>query len=149
MCAVPSNGALHNLARRKTDRLGQETTTMKTSFLAISALALMIGTAHAESEGNGDPFPNAAPRAVVANQVLSDTGSETTPHYGRAIAVLTQGDLLPTNGSEGAVQTANSLPTGAAEGTVAYAQARSMRQWVAARQGTNSIWMAARTASYN
>ncbi len=122
---------------------------MNKTILAAALLALTIGVAHAESEGNGDPFPNAAARAIVANQVLSDTGSETTPQYGRAVTVLTQGDILPTNGSEGAVQTANSLPVGAEQGTVQYAQARSMNQWVAAHGGTNSIWAAAPVSTMN
>ena len=110
---------------------------MKTNLIAASllALAMGVGVAHAEGEGNGNPFPNTeAGHFVVANQVLSDTGSESIPHFGGRTTALTQGDLLPANGSEGAVQTANSLPVGAEEGTVAYAQAQSVQRWVLAHQ---------------
>lgn len=119
---------------------------MKTSFLAASALALMLGAAHA-GEGNGDPFPNTkAGRVVVANETLSSNGAEAYPSFGRVVTVLTQGDVLPSNGSEGMVQTANSLPAGALEGTVAYAQAQSVQRWVQAHQVAPASRVATRTA---
>ena len=102
-------------------------------IIAASVFSLMMGVAQA-GEGNGDPFPNTTTHGVVANQVLSDTGSESTPAFGPGVTVLTQGDVLPANGSEGVVQTANSLPRGFEEGTVAYAQAQSMQRWALTHQ---------------
>ena len=117
---------------------------MKFTLIAASVFALMIGAAHA-GEGNGEPFPNtAAGRSVIANQVLSDAGSESTPRFGPGVTLLTQGDLLPVNGSNGIVQTANSLPFGAAEGTVAYAQAQSMQRWAMAHQAATASRLASR-----
>ena len=106
---------------------------MNKIFIAASVFALMLGVAHA-GEGNGDPFADRTAHSVIANQVVSDTGSESTPTYGRGVTVLTQGDVLPTNGSNAIVQTANSLPSGFENGTVAYAQAQSVRRWALAHQ---------------
>lgn len=137
-----------NLARRKTDLFGQETIIMKTTFIAAALLALTMGMAHAESEGNGEPFPNVASSGnVVANQVLSDTGSEAAPRFGRGVTLLTQGDVLPTDGTESAVQTANSLPRSFEAGTVAYAQAQSVQRWAAAHQRASASRLASRGAS--
>lgn len=117
---------------------------MKTPFIAAALLALSMGTAYA-GEGNGEPFPNTASSGnVVANQVLSDTGSETAPHFGRGVSLLTQGDVLPTDGTESAVQTANSLPRGFETGTVAYAQAESVQRWVLAHQAASASRLASR-----
>lgn len=108
---------------------------MKTIFVAATLLALLGGVAQA-AEGNSEPFPNrAATGPVVANQVLRDTGSEATPSYGPGVTALTQGDVLPTNGSNSIVQTANSLPRGFEDGTVAYAQAQRVQRWMLAHQG--------------
>ncbi len=136
-----------NLARRETDLFGQETTTMKTTFIAAALLALSMGAAYA-GEGNGEPFPNTASTGnVVANQVLSDTGSETAPHFGRGVTFLTQGDVLPTDGTESVVQTANSLPRSFETGTVAYAQAQSVQRWVMAHQAATASRLASRGVS--
>lgn len=101
---------------------------MKTTLrAAAAALSLLAATAaHAESEGNGEPFPFRAPgmTAVTSPTYAADTGSAAYPDLtGRPSQVVTAGgpDVLPANGSEGAVQTANSLPRSAMEGTVAYA----------------------------
>ena len=104
---------------------------MKTTIIGAALLTLVAGAARAEGESNSQFFDNtAAGHFVVANQVLRDTGSESTPQYGRGQTTLSQGDILPTNGSEGGVQTVNSLPAGAEEGTVAYTQAQSVQRWV-------------------
>lgn len=149
--AVPSDCRIRrtaNLARRETDLFGQETKIMKTTFIAAALLALTMGMAHAESEGNGEPFPNHASTGnVVANQVLSDTGSEAAPRFGRGVTLLTQGDVLPTDGTESAVQTANSLPRGFEAGTVAYAQAESVQRWAAAHQRASASRLASRGVS--
>ena len=123
---------------------------MKSSLnLSKLALALLmitatpLGAAFA-GEGSGEPFPNfTAGGTVVANRVLSDTGSQATPSYGLGVTVLTQGDLLPSDGSNSIVQTANSLPPGFEAGTVAYAQAQSIQRWAMAQQHASATRLAA------
>jgi hypothetical protein len=126
---------------------GQETTTVKTILVAASLLALLTGVARA-AEGNSEPFPNhASTGQVVANQIVSDTGSQASPSFGPGVIALTQGDMLPANGSNGIVQTANSLPPGFEEVTVAYTQARSVQKWMLAHQGSPAAGPAFRSAS--
>lgn len=109
---------------------------MKTIILAASALALSMGAAMA-GEGNYEPFPNtAAGRFAVPAQAFNDTGSAGYIRTQRPVAALANDEALPQSGSEASVQTANSLPLGAEEGTVAYAQARSVQRWMLAHQGT-------------
>ena len=113
---------------------------MKHLFLA-AAVALSLGIAPAiAGEGNGEPFPNTANgftvRTGAVTQRYADTGSTAYPStVGRPGSNLPglAGDLLPINGSEAPVQTANSLPAHFEEGTVAYAQAASVRNWMLAR----------------
>jgi hypothetical protein len=115
----------------------------KLALAVLMIAAASVGAAFA-GEGNGEPFPNyAAGGTVVANQVLSDTGSQATPSYGPGVTVLTQGNVLPTDGSNGIVQTANSLPRGFENGTVAYAQAQSVQRWALAHQATSATRLAA------
>ena len=112
---------------------------MKHLFIA-AAVAFSLGVAPAiAGEGNGEPFPNTVSgftaRTDAATQRYADTGSAAYPSVaGRPGSNLPglAGDLLPINGSEGAVQTANSLPARFEEGTVAYAQATSVRNWMLA-----------------
>lgn len=108
---------------------------MKSTLLvAVSVLSLAVGSARA-GEGNGEPFRLVgAGDTVVANPFAPDTGSETPLRFDVGPSVrVTAGDVLPTNGSEGVVQTANSLPRGFEAGTVAYAQAESVKRWMQAR----------------
>lgn len=115
---------------------------------AMALLGLALPPALA-GEGNGNPFPGnfgalATTRTV---QQSADTGSEGYPNLtGRAGSDLPSlfAGMLPTNGSEGAVQTVNSLPRGAEEGTVAYTQARSVRNWMLAHSGSRAPILAAR-----
>lgn len=117
---------------------------MKHLFLA-AAIAFSLGIAPAiAGEGTGEPFPNTASgftaRAPAA-QRYADTGSNAFPNLaGRPGSNLPSlaGDLLPTSGSEGPVQTANSLPAHFEEGTVAYAQATSVRNWMLAHTGRSA-----------
>lgn len=119
---------------------------MKIILVAASVLALMAGAVQA-GEGNSEPFPNyASTGQAYANQVLRDSGSEATPTYGPGVTALTQGDVLPGNGSNSIVQTANSLPQGFEDGTVAYAQARSVQRWMLAHQGGPAVYLAQRRA---
>ncbi len=119
---------------------------MKHTLLAAVAL-LGLGLAPAfAGEGNGNPFPNQVDIGTrLARPALGlDTGSAQYPDVtGRPGSNLSRlaGDVLPTNGSEGPVQTANSLPRGFEEGTVQYAQAKSMNDWmVAHNQVEQSIY---------
>jgi hypothetical protein len=111
----------------------------KSMTVAALALALSTGAAFA-GEGNGEPFANDQPRMVVANQVASDTGSENLPYYGPGLSVLSQGKLVPGAGSEAPIQTANALPPRADQGTVAYAQAGSIRGWARVHRPIGRIW---------
>jgi hypothetical protein len=85
---------------------------MKSMLLAaVSVLALSsIGQARAESNGLAAVEPPQAAVPVLSSPPLGNTGSETYPSFaeGRAVPVMS-GQVLPPNGSEGAVQSANSL----------------------------------------
>lgn len=93
---------------------------------------MIAGTAFA-GEGNGNPFPFQGTAQVVANSVANDAGSQGYPSYSGSPVIVTAGGTLPTNGSQGAVQTANSLPRGFENGTVAYAQAQSVNRYLVAQ----------------
>ncbi len=113
---------------------------MKTTLLAAAALSLITATTARAGEGNGEPFPFHAPGVttyVPFATYAADTGSAAYPDLaGRSSQVVTAGnsDLLPTVGSEGAVQTANSLPHGFEDGTVALGQAQSVQRYLAQQQ---------------
>ena len=117
---------------------------------AVAALSLFTLAAQAEGEGNGDPFPFRAPASTfVANgSGPADTGSAAYPDLtGRPAQVVTAGGVagVPMTGSESPVQTANSLPRGFVDGTVAYAQAQSERRWFA-DQGAHAVVSAQRSS---
>lgn len=110
---------------------------MKTILLAAAAaLSLAAATAAHAQEGAGDPFAFRAPglTAVTPSTYAADTRSAAYPaSTGRPSQVVAAGgaDLAPATGSEGVVQTANSLPRGFEAGTVTYAQAPSVRRYLA------------------
>lgn len=118
------------------------------NLLSAVAVVLAIGLAPAmAAEGNGDPFPNNAgdfttrTASRTSGPVYADTGSNAYPTQpGRPGSDLPSlaGDVLPTNGSQGIVQTANSLPAGFENGTVAYAQANSIHAWMLAHSQPNA-----------
>ena len=111
---------------------------MKLTILAAAGALSMIagsmipGTAFA-GEGNGDPFPFQGTAQVVASGVASETGSQAYPSFTGPSVFVTAGRVLPTNGSQGVVQTANSLPRGFEHGTVAYMQAKSVESYLVAQ----------------
>ena len=119
--------------------------------LSIGAFSLNPALA---GEGNGEPFDNN--QAVLSTRTNNpptrsyagpDVGSNQYPHVaGRPGTNLTalDDDVLPTNGSQGPVQTANSLPRGFEEGTVAYAQAQSVHNWMMAHSGAAASRVAGR-----
>ena len=116
---------------------------MNATLRAAAALSLVAATAaHAASGGgagigNGDPFPFHASGITVVNPpTYADTGSIAYPDLaGRPSQVVTAGgsDAVPMTGSQGGAETANSLPRGFEEGTVAYAQQQSVQRYVAAQ----------------
>jgi hypothetical protein len=107
---------------------------MRITLLFAIGFSLFAATAHAEGEGNGDPFPfRPAPIAVSHPALVADTGATAYPDAaGRAGQVVTFGnDVLTAAGSEGAVQTAASLPPGFSDGTAASMQAEAVRRYFA------------------
>jgi hypothetical protein len=115
----------------------------KTMLLTAAVLGLSAGAALAGSPPPynvvGNPFPMRTTMSdVVAAPPGNDTGSQSyqssAPRY--AVAPV-DGRLLPTNGSQGIVQTANSLPPGFAQGTPTYAQGQSTRRYLAEQAGTD------------
>ena len=100
--------------------------------IAATVAALSLATTAFAAEGAGDPFPFSAATAPAQVTAARDTGSAQYPAYNPALSWSESAQMtLAPNGSEGAVQTANSLPTGAMEGTVTYMQAQSVNTWVA------------------
>jgi hypothetical protein len=111
--------------------------TMKTMlFAAASMLSLSAGTALATPPYHvvGNPFPFTAPStSVVAAPPGTDTGSEAYQSSAPGHAVPTmEGQVLPPNGSNGIVQTANSLPPGFERGMVTYTQDKSVDRYLQA-----------------
>ncbi len=98
---------------------------MKTLMLALAALTIAAAPSFA-GEANGEPFPNRTPgTATYVGQQAADVGSAAYPDVtGRpgTQLMVAAADLAPQTGSEAPVQTANSLPVGAAQGTTAYVQ---------------------------
>jgi hypothetical protein len=121
---------------------------MKTMLLAAATmLSLSAGTALAAPPYNvvGNPFPFSAGARfpvtmsmgdVVAEPPATVTGSQAYQNSapGYAVAVV-DGRVLPINGSNGIVQTANSLPRGFEHGTPTFAQAQSVQRYLAEQEG--------------
>ena len=131
---------------------------MRKILLVIAVLSTSTTAAFA-GEGNGDPFPFAATGPIMAAMPTSPTEETgTTPMWSKrppnslpdsqaAMASAnrkylyvgsTNGKVLPTNGSEGAVQTANSMPAGAERGTAAYETAQSVARYWAQQQANQA-----------
>lgn len=110
-------------------------------FVTLTALALTLLAAPAlapnawAGEGNWEPFPfTSAPQVTSGAPVVADSGSEAFPSMtGNTVRFSSLAALLPSNGSDGAVQTAQSLPARADEGTVTYVQAQRVNQALALR----------------
>ena len=106
-------------------------------FAAVAGLGLAMGTAFA-GEGAGDPFPFRAPGVVTFTKGMAVLpGVATDPFPFRANGTVTTTAMseqtLPMNGSQDTVQTANSLPFGFENGTVAFARKESVEQYRAAQ----------------
>ena len=86
-------------------------------FVMAAALAVVAGAAFA-GEGNGDPFPFQAPTHPVSlNNYKQAASASQNPFPFTVPGTASVADqVLPTNGSNGVVQTANSLPPGFEDG---------------------------------
>ncbi len=112
-------------------------------FAAAVAAMLTVGlglgrTALAESNNLAAVETPPSAQTLYGGGLAASGGSEAYPAFNAAgsVAIVAGADpFLPSNGSEGAVQTAASLPRGAMVGTVAYAQARSVARFLAERDG--------------
>lgn len=121
---------------------------MKTLILAAAILGLAAPAAFA-AEGQGNPFhyDTIVGTSLARQAQAPDVGSAQYPNIvGRPGSNLPRlaAATLPTDGSEGAVQTANSLPIGAEEGTVTYVQAQSVNRWMTAHTQPPAIRTASR-----
>ena len=112
---------------------------MRNALLAALAALSFASLPAFAGDGTGEPFPNSAgavtTQTFLSGSQIADTGSAAYPNFaGRPGSDLPRlaGNILPTSGSEGAIQTANSLPAHFEEGTVAYAQAKSVQNWMLA-----------------
>jgi hypothetical protein len=90
--------------------------------LALSGCAGDDQVATAYTGSNA--YPNPVTRPLYAQQVLS-AGNERGPIFGPGKTQVIAGDsgLLPENGSDGIVQSANSMPASTIYGTTAFANA--------------------------
>ena len=112
---------------------------MKKVLIIAGVAGLSLATLPAfAGEGAGDPFPFRAPGVVTVTTGRADLpGANTDPYPFHAIGTLITAPMseqsLPTNGAEGTVQTANSLPLGFEKGTAAYARVASAQKYRAAQ----------------
>jgi hypothetical protein len=99
----------------------------RTIIAAAIALALsgcggndQVATAYTGS----DAYPNPVTRPLYAQEVLS-AGNASGPIFGPGKTQVIAGDsgLLPENGSDGIVQSANAVPASTIYGTTAFANA--------------------------
>ena len=115
----------------------------KIVIAAVSALALS-GIAQARAEGGlAEVERPATTGTVLSAPSLRDTGSETYQGFSGPSVPVMSGQVLQPNGSEGIVQTANSLPPGFLNGTPDYQYAQSVQRYFAARADREMLARAA------
>jgi hypothetical protein len=124
-----------------------KTTLLAAAILSLGASALTPAFA---AEGNGNPFDTVQygqTRLTRPAYAQADVGQSQYPDVvgrpGSNLSTLANNQILPTEGSEQPVQTANSLPRGFEQGTVTYAQAQSINNWMVAHN-SGSMTTAAR-----
>lgn len=101
---------------------------------AISVLMLSNLTAAFAESNNLAAVEHPATGVILSSPAANATGSESYPDFVTSQAVpVTAGGVLPTNGSDGPVQTANSLPSGFTVGTEASNYAESVQRSFAAQ----------------
>lgn len=113
---------------------------MKITIMTALAALAFAPMAQAQ-EGNGDPFPSAAPGTTTYVQSqFADVSSEAYPRIvgrpGSNLAVMADA-MIGGQSSEAPVQTANSLPLGFENGTVAFAYEQSVNQYFAGQADQN------------
>ena len=110
---------------------------------AVAALSLAAATAARAQDPSLDTGSMAYPTPRSTGEFRRpaptgiETGSAAYPDLSdRPSWVVTAGGPggVPMTGSQAGVETANSLPRGFQDGTVAYAQARSVQRYFAAQQ---------------
>ncbi len=97
---------------------------MRTYILAaiLALSAAPFSTAAFAGEGQGNPFPFRATSPVTA-QIAVDTGTEQTPAFGRTFGTVEAGGIELPNGTNAPVESANSLPLHALDGTAEHLRA--------------------------
>lgn len=113
-----------------------------TAAVAAAFTLALGGPALAESNNLAAVEAPPLARVLQGGGVTAGTGSEAYSAFAsnRSTAVVAGTDLLvPTDGGDGSAQTADSLPPGAMEGTVAYAQAQSVARYFAERDGRTRL----------
>jgi hypothetical protein len=119
---------------------------MNKILIAAASLLVLSGIIQAQAESNGLAVVErpATTGTVLASPALRDTGSETYQSFaGRSVPVV-PGQVLQPNGSEGIVQTANSLPRGFLLGTPEYNYAQSVQRYFAVRTAREMLASATR-----
>lgn len=112
-----------------------------TKLLTAAALAISFAVPALAGEGQGEPFPNAITRPITAQTVVSDTASYSSPVFGGTDAIVTpaasanSGVIEPLS-SEAGVETANSLPAYALDGTVGGEYASGVSQYFSEKATT-------------
>jgi hypothetical protein len=108
--------------------------TMNTKIMIVAAVAaLSLATTAFAGEG-GRPEQQFDIVQVQANSsgYAAGMGSQQYPVANAAQSFQPLGEpTLPENGRNGSVQTANGLPAGFENGTVAFIQAQSVNRWYA------------------
>jgi len=107
---------------------------MKTLLSVVAALAVVAGSTAAFADSGDAPQPQwpLTPQieTITAAPLARDVGSETQPVFAGQPAEIAQNTdgLLPTNGNEGMVQSANSAPPGFYDGTLPMLTAQAAHQ---------------------
>lgn len=107
---------------------------MNTKIIIVATVAaLTLATTAFAGEGAGDPFPFRAPATpAYVTSFSRDVGASQYPAADPALSSTSLAQAtLPENGQQGPVETANSLPRGFEDGTVAYMQAQRTDRWFA------------------
>jgi hypothetical protein len=101
---------------------------------AITVLMLSSLTPAFAESNNLSAVEHPATGIILGSPPSIATGSDSYPDFVTSQAVpVIAGGILPTNGSEGPVQTANSLPPGFTDGTEAVMYAQSVQRTFAAQ----------------
>lgn len=103
---------------------------MKKTLIAAATLSLIAGAAFA-GEGGGDPFAYRTSGPAVATAPYARSASASQNPFPFTIPSVSWNTIpvLPTNGANAIVQTANSLPAGFENGTPAYEFAQQVQAY--------------------